>query len=165
MRYTHCPKCGGHLSIEKTQDSNKPQCQSCGFVFYQNPAVGVAAIVIKDKQVLMGKRAGSYNSKWCIPCGYVEYDEDVYDAIKREFLEETGLSISIQCVYHVLSNFHNPNQHTVGIWFLAEVTSGRLKADDDLDEVRYFNYGNMPELAFPTDRTVIDKLYKEGKID
>ena len=164
MRYQFCPKCGGVLSIEKTKDQNKPQCTHCSFTFYQNPAVGVAAVVIKNKKLLMGKRLGSYAGQWCIPCGYVEWDEDVYDAVTREFFEETGLKIHISRVYTVLSNFHNPAQHTVGIWFMAEVISGAEEAGDDLEEVGYFAYEDMPDLAFPTDRMVIEKLKEEGLI-
>ena len=164
MRYQFCPKCGGVLSIEKTKDQNKPQCTHCSFTFYQNPAVGVAAVVIKNKKLLMGKRIGSYGGQWCIPCGYVEWDEDVYDAVTREFFEETGLKINISQVYTVLSNFHNPAQHTVGIWFMAEVISGAEEAGDDLQEVGYFAYEDMPDLAFPTDRMVIEKLKEEGLI-
>lgn len=165
MRYQHCPKCGGVLSIEKTQDKNKPQCTQCSFIFYQNPAVGVAAIVIEDRKLLLGKRIGSYSGQWCIPCGYVEWDEDVYDAAKREFYEETGLEIEISHVYTVLSNFHNPAQHTVGIWFMAKKAAGKEQAGDDLEEAAYFTYSDIPELAFPTDRVVIEKLKEEGWID
>ncbi|WP_096199704.1 NUDIX hydrolase [Bacillus sp. FJAT-45350] len=165
MRYQFCPKCGGKLTINSEQDKNKPKCVDCGFVFYQNPIVGVAAIVIKNKQVLLGKRNISYKDKWCIPCGYVEYDEDVKEAVIREFNEETGIEINVQRVYEVHSNFHNPKQQTVGIWFLAEEIGGSLQANDDLSEVNYFSYSDLPELAFETDKLVLDKLKAEGYID
>jgi 8-oxo-dGTP diphosphatase len=164
MRYSHCPKCGGKLTLGENKDPNKPLCRDCGFVFYQNPIVGVAAILIRDKKILLGRRVGSYEGKWCIPCGYVEWDEDVYDATKREFKEETGLEIDIEGVYHVLSNFHNPKQHTVGLWFLGREVGGILKADDDLDKIEFFHYKDIPELAFPTDRIILEKLQKENYI-
>jgi len=165
MRYKFCPKCGGELSIEDTKDKNKPKCLDCKFIFYQNPIVGVAAIVIKDKKILLGKRNSSYKDKWCIPCGYVEWDEDVYDAVEREFHEETGLNIKSKSVFNVMSNFHNPNQHTVGIWFLADVKYGDLQAGDDLDLVKYFNYKDIPSLAFPTDNIILEQLYSMKMID
>lgn len=161
MRYQYCPKCGGSLKIIDNE-RNKPTCSKCGFVFYQNPIVGVAAIVINNEgKILLGKRKGSYAGKWCIPCGYVEWEEDVYDAVKREFEEETGLVIEVADVYTVQSNFHNPNQHTVGIWFLANVIGGVLTANDDLLDVAYFNSEELPTLAFPTDLIVIRKLIEE----
>lgn len=159
MRYRYCPKCGGDLY--QYEMINHPQCVSCGFIFYQNPIVGVAAIVIQDKKVLLGKRSTSNKGKWCIPCGFVEYAEEIREAAKREFLEETGLRIQIGQVYEVHSNFHNSNQHTVGVWFLAKVEDGELQAADDLSEVDYFSYENLPELAFSTDQLVLTKLHRE----
>ncbi|WP_280771723.1 NUDIX hydrolase [Salipaludibacillus daqingensis] len=160
MRYSFCPKCGGRLIAEENE--NKPHCKNCGFIFYQNPIVGVAAIVIYDRKILLGKRNISYSNKWCIPCGYVEYDEEIRAAARREFLEETGLHIKIKRIYDVHSNFHNPAQHTVGTWFLAEAIGGELSANDDLSAVDYFSFDRLPELAFETDQLILDKLRKEN---
>lgn len=33
--------------------------------------------------------------KWCLPCGYVDFDETCKQAAKRELKEETGLSLPI----------------------------------------------------------------------
>jgi ADP-ribose pyrophosphatase YjhB (NUDIX family) len=127
---------------------------------YENPIVGVAAIVLEDGKILLGRRAkgATYPGLWCIPCGYVEYDEDVQDAIKREFREETGLIIAVDGVFAALSNWHNPETHTVGIWFSARVTGGELVPGDDIDAVEYFPLTAVPDLAFPTDSKVIDML-------
>lgn len=121
MCYSFCPKCGGRLVVQ--ENPNNPVCSSCRFIFHQNPIVGVAAIVMKSKKILLGKRNISYFGKWCIPCGYVEYDEEIRTAARREFLEETGLEIHVKQIYDVHSNFHKPEQHTVGTWFLAEAKS------------------------------------------
>ena len=45
---------------------------------------------------------------------------------------------------------------------MAEVTGGELKAQADLDEVGYFDLAAPPELAFPTDKLVIDSLKNRG---
>ena len=167
MRYQYCPKCGQGLTLNAKQDKNKPYCKSCGFVFYQNPAVGVAAILIRDKKILLGRRKGSYKGLWCIPCGYVDWDEDVYQAVKREFLEETGVIIEPFKVYTVHSNFHNPVQHTVGIWFLVKELGGEVRASDDLDQVNFYHYKDIEtdQLAFLTDMLVINKLKEDNLIE
>ncbi len=164
QRFFYCPLCGGKLAYRLYDDRQRLTCQQCNYILYENPIVGVAAIVCNDKgELLLGRRSGvSYDGLWCIPCGYLEYDEDVYAGVKREFREETSLDIDIVKVFSVQSNFHDPKRHTVGIWFLAEVVGGRLQAGDDLDQVRYFALDNPPPLAFPTDKVVIDLLRREG---
>jgi 8-oxo-dGTP diphosphatase len=156
QRFFYCPKCGGRLKYRNHSERERLTCTVCAYVFYENPVVGVAVIVLdQEGRILLGKRNGSYSGLWCIPCGYVEY------AAAREFNEETNLDIKINKVYTVQSNFHNPETHTVGIWFLAEVVGGELKAQADLDEMGYFNLVSPPALAFPTDALVIEKLWNE----
>ena len=165
MRYKFCPYCGGRLSLEKTRNPNRPQCLDCNKVFYQNPAVGVAAIIIHDKKILLGKRNGSYHDMWCIPCGYVEYYEDAREALIREIKEETNLDIILGEVFDIHSNFHNPAQHTVGIWFLVEEFRGNLIPGDDIKELKFFSSAEIKrniKLAFPTDIRVLDDLVKKG---
>lgn len=165
QRYTFCPKCGGKLHYRPVGERQRLVCTDCAATMYENPIVGVAAIVRQNDAILLGRRAAaaSYPGLWCIPCGYVEYDEDIRDAAKREFLEETGLVIEPGKVYAVLSNFHNPAVHTVGVWFEAKVVGGALCPGDDLDRVDYFPLDSMPDLAFPTDHDVIRMLRADMK--
>lgn len=164
MEFTVCPHCATALERRQVGDRVRSACPACGYVHYRNPAVGVAVIVRDGGKVLLGRRAGSYRGRWCIPCGYVEWDEDVREAAQREFEEETGLRVRLGPVYAVHSNFHNPKQHTVGIWFTAEVESGVLRAADDLEEVAFFSLEHLPaDLAFPTDRLVLEQLRAEQR--
>lgn len=160
QRFHFCPKCGGALACRELGERERLVCSACGYIMYENPIVGVAAIVLDGGRILLGRRAAgaTCSGRWCIPCGYVEYDEDVRTAIGREFREETGLVIATGEVFAVLSNWHNPETHTVGIWFLATVTGGRLEPGDDLDAAEYFPLAAPPPLAFPTDARVIEML-------
>lgn len=119
--------------------------------------------MLKDNKLLLGRRASNstYPGLWCIPCGYVEYDEDIYQAVVRECFEETGLVIETQGVFTVLSNFHNPETHTVGIWFNTKVVGGTLKPGDDIDKAEFFELEAIPPLAFSTDAEVIRLLRKK----
>lgn len=162
-RYPYCPHCRTAFEMSIIHGNEQMVCPNCAFVFWQNPAVGVAVIVLKEHDVLLGRRArGGYQGLWCIPCGYVEYDEDVRIAAKREFLEETGLEVTLGRVYTVHSNFHAPKMHSVGIWFEGQVVGGALQAGDDLDEVAYFSLRSPPPtLAFPTDELVFADLARD----
>lgn len=36
-----------------------------------------------------------YVGKYCVPCGYLDYDETIVQAAQRELMEETGLNLPI----------------------------------------------------------------------
>jgi 8-oxo-dGTP diphosphatase len=161
--FRFCPRCGGGLKAREI-NGHKLVCQSCGRVHYLNPAVGVAVIVRRGGDILWGQRAGGkYPGAWCIPCGYVEWGEEVRNAAAREFAEETGLKVEVGDAVAVHSNFHDPERLTVGIWFAGRVVGGRLAPGDDLDDARFFPLAAPPALlAFPTDRLVLEEL-RAGK--
>jgi 8-oxo-dGTP diphosphatase len=161
MKFVHCPRCATRLAERQFGERLRPVCPACGYIQYRNPTVGVAVVHLRDGEILLGRRASgsSYEGHWCIPCGHVEWDEDVRTAAQREFHEETSLQVDIGDVITVHSNFHNAVQHTVGIWFWGTVTAGRLQPGDDLDAVEYFPLHAPPSpLAFATDALVLAQL-------
>ena len=127
----------------------------------RRPSVGVA-VVVRDEagRVLLGKRAVGWGAgEWCIPCGSLEWGEDVRAGAERELLEETGVSARAGEVLAVHSNFHDRERLTVGIWFRGEdITGEPAPADGELSEVGYFDPSNPPALAFPTDALVLAQL-------
>ena len=99
----YCPRCASQLEGRPLAGRERPVCPNCGHIAYKNPAVGVAVIVRDDQGgVLLGRRTSGYAGKWCIPCGYVEWDEDVRDAARREFAEdETNTETTTTLQVHV----------------------------------------------------------------
>jgi len=161
--YKYCPLCSSAFIHDMIHARERLVCPACHFIFWQNPVVGVAVIIIDQQCIVLARRSrGVYQGAWCIPCGYVEYDEDVRQAAQREFQEETGLVVAVGDVYAVHSNFHNPDSHSVGIWFRGTVLGGTLRPDDDVDAVAYVPLQALPDnLAFPTDRLVLTQLQRD----
>lgn len=57
--------------------------------------------------VLVEKRSKTMRdepSKWCVPCGYVDWDEDGYEAMIREVFQETGLYLPKFKNYLIFNN-------------------------------------------------------------
>jgi 8-oxo-dGTP diphosphatase len=162
--FCFCPCCGGGLAKEQRGEGGPLVCRECGRRLYLNPAVGVAVVVRRGNDILWGRRAGGqYAGAWCLPCGYVEWGEEVRAAAAREFLEETGLQVEVGEVLAVHSNFHDPDRLTVGLWFAGRVVGGTLKPGDDLEDAAFFPLAAPPaSLAFPTDALVL-KALRQGK--
>lgn len=153
--------CASRLEWRDLGGRPRRSCPRCGFVHWQNPGVGAAAVV-RDARggVLLVRRAegASRAGLWSIPAGFVDHDEEVRSAAARELAEETGLVAEIGEVLQVASNFHDPAKPTVGIWFAARVVGGRLRPGDDAPEAAFFSLDALPELAFPTDEVLLAQL-------
>jgi len=162
-----CPRCRTALERVVRGGIARPSCPRCGFVFFANPGVG-AACVIRDAagRVLLVRRApGQFGAgRWCFPCGFVEWGEDVRAAAAREAREEAGVEVVIGEPVQVTSNFHEPEKPTIGVWFAATLADPAVHpvAGDDAVAVDWFDPAAPPPLAFPTDAALLARLARGG---
>lgn len=159
-----CINCGSVLEEVLQKDISRMYCPACKRFQYRNPMAAVAGIVLNKRgAVLLGKRGfgQKYEGMWCIPCGHIEWGEEIRIALRREMKEETGLEVDVLRIYNVYSNFHKSDALSVGCWFLCHSVGGNLCAGSDISEVKYFDYASIPELAFQTDRYILDELWKD----
>jgi len=92
----------------------------------------VCGICIKNGKLLMIKHTGvgKHNELWIPPGGGVEYLESTEIALKREFMEETGLEIEVKQFLFGNEQIQKP-LHAVELFFEVEQTGGTLKKGHD----------------------------------
>ena len=94
--------------------------------------VRVCGICIKDERLLLVHHKGltSSGSLWAPPGGGMEYGEDAKTALKREFLEETGLEIIVGDFLFVHEYLDKP-LHGIELFFEVKIVAGTLKSGSD----------------------------------
>lgn len=157
MDAAHCQRCGG-MTIEQWVDGRmRPVCADCGSVTYLDPKLAVAVVLQRDGRVLMGRRGTGARAagKWSFPAGFVERGEVVEAAAVREVREETGLTIELGPLIGLLSS---PGEIVVLAVYAGTIVAGEPHPGDDLTELDWFAPNALPELAFPHDQEIIDRL-------
>lgn len=139
----------------------RPTCPACGWVWFNNAPVGVAAVILDEHgRILLARRRTAFrDGAWCIPCGYLEADEEVRAGLHREVKEETGLDVTIGELIAVHSNLDRAPPYPVGLWFATTINGGTLHAGSDVADLAFFDLADLPEpMAFETDLRVIQQL-------
>lgn len=125
---------------------------------YQNPALTVDAVWIRDGRVLLvRRRRPPFRGQWALPGGFVELTETVEEALVREVREETGLSARPQALVGVYSGpDRDPRKPTTSVAFLVTGRSARLRAGDDAAEAAWVPLDLVEELAFDHAKILAD---------
>ncbi|MBR5313127.1 MAG: NUDIX hydrolase [Clostridia bacterium] len=87
----------------------------------------VTGVVIRDGKVLLARHTyGAGKGLLIVPGGYVEHGETPQDAVKREFMEETGVVVEPKEILAI--RFSSRDWY---IAFAAEYVSGEAHSDGD----------------------------------
>lgn len=155
----HCQRCGGITTQQINDGRARPVCTICGAVTYLDPKLAVAVVLRREGRVLMGRRGPSARAagKWSFPAGFVERGEVVEEAAVREVREETGFVIELGQLMGLLSS---GGETVVLAVYTGTILAGEQHPGDDLIELAWFPPDALPDLAFPHDREILDRLPK-----
>lgn len=160
--FKFCPFCSSRLTPGTFDNTIRMACSddNCDYIHYQNPVPAAGAIILENKKILLVKRAHPPGiGDWCIPAGYMEWNEHPTETTIRELAEETGLEVRILSFFEVYSGTDDPRSNAVLMLYLAERVGGELKAMDDALEVKYFGFDELPEnIAFQAHRQALDDI-------
>lgn len=104
----------------------------------------------KINVLLIKRKNDPFKGQWAIPGGFVDKDENLEDAAKREFAEETGIKVkTIEQVRAFGTPGRDPRGRIISIAFLSWLDcEEHLVAGDDAIEAEWFTLDELPELAF-----------------
>src|SRR5271156_6250298 len=125
----------------------------------ESPLVGVGAVIVQDRRVLLIRRGTApLLGEWSLPGGVLECGETLREAVVREAREETGLAIEageMLGVYErvIRSDEGRVRYHFVLLDFLCRPVGGMvdIKAGSDAADVRWFTRNELPALNLAPD--------------
>jgi 8-oxo-dGTP diphosphatase len=133
---------------------------------YPRPALTVDLVILtraaRPRVLLIRRKSPPFAARWALPGGFVDENEPLERAARRELEEETGVSVTeIEQLYTFGDPGRDPRGWTVSVAYLAWVKWREVKprAADDAAEVGWFALGRLPPLAF--DHALILKRARE----
>jgi len=124
------------------------------------PIVGVGVVVWRDERVLLIRRAKPpRQGEWSLPGGAQKTGETVFDAARREVLEETGLAIDVLGLVDVVDSIQRDDTgrvryHYTLVDVFAAWRGGTVTAGDDAAEAAWVDLDALPPLWSETERII-----------
>lgn len=135
--FKYCPNCKS-TKISKSADKNF-HCPDCLFVYYHNVAAACALFIeFEDKILFTVRKFDPAKNKLDLPGGFVDYNESVESALKREIKEELNLEINRADFIASFPNqyiFKDINYHTLDLIFRTQLNSMEgIRVNDDVKD-------------------------------
>lgn len=131
--------------------------------------IRVSGILIVDNAILLVKHHFNGHSPffWAPPGGGMQFGESAEQTLKREFFEETGLTIEIIQFLFVHEYLHQP-LHAIELFFEVKLVSGELitgydpemsKNDQIIVLVQFVPFNTIHEM----DKNSLHQLFSLGQ--
>jgi len=137
------------------------QAESYDVTRYERPSVTVDVVIFtlihQELQVLLVQRRNwPFAGHWAIPGGFVNMDESLELAARRELEEETGVDdVYLEQLYTFGDVGRDPRTRVISVAYIALVRADlpQIRVSEESHAVRWFPVRTLPEqLAFDHDR-------------
>jgi 8-oxo-dGTP diphosphatase len=134
---------------------------------YPRAALTVDAIVFVKKGgsalvLLIERGREPFKNKWALPGGFIEMDETLEAACKRELLEETGLKVEQMTQFKTYDAIdRDPRHRTISVVYFTELNEiQQVEGSDDASRAEWFPVSDLPELAFDH-KQIIEEFFQK----
>jgi 8-oxo-dGTP diphosphatase len=137
---------------------------------YDRPSVTVDVVIFTLLEgalnvLLVQRKRWPFEGHWAIPGGFVDMNESLEQAARRELEEETGVhDVYLEQLYTFGAPKRDPRTRVISVAYIALVSSDTqtLRVSDESTDVRWFPVQRLPgPLAFDHDyilATALDRL-------
>lgn len=156
----YCGVCGTPMRMDT--DISK-RCPNCGKTVWPQLATAIIVLISRGNDLLLVHARNFKTDFYGCIAGFVETGESLEEAVRREVMEETSLTIK-NLRYFKSQPWPYPCGLMVG--FFAEYESGELKLQEsELSRGNWFNKNNLPTIPekLSLARMLIDKWLEEHK--
>lgn len=122
---------------------------------YPRAALTVDAIVYTTEPesiwvLLIERGKDPFKDKWALPGGFIDMDETLEEACKRELFEETGLKVEAMTQFKAFDAINrDPRHRTISVVFTVQLNEKvQVEGGDDAALAGWFAINQLPELAF-----------------
>ncbi|MEA2419415.1 MAG: diphosphatase [Thermoleophilaceae bacterium] len=143
-RHRFCANCGE--ATESVDGGHERHCPACGaHHFPRTDPVVIVRVVDSRDRLLLGRQASWPERRFSVLAGFVEPGETLEEAVRREVLEESGVTVGATA-YVASQPWPFPSSLMVG--FSALATGGDPRPGDaELEEVRWFERAEVEAAA------------------
>jgi len=130
------------------------------------PGVGCGAAIVRDGRLLLVKRLTAPEAgHWNLVGGKVDFLETIEDAVRRETLEEVGLTIALGAPLPLVEMIGVDGQHWVSAVYRAHIVSGeaRLREPEKMSALTWASLDDPPAPLALAARAAIAALKADGR--
>jgi len=135
-RHRHCGVCGAPNASGSAGHLMKCSNEACGAEHFPRLDPAIIVLVTDGERALLGRQAAWPAGRYSTIAGFVEPGESLEDAVAREVLEESGVTV-LESDYHSSQPWPFPASLMIGYTALAALDAVP-RADEELEDVRWF---------------------------
>ncbi len=123
------------------------------------PLIVTAAIIRSQDKVLITRRVetGSHGGMWEFPGGKLDPNESPQEGLKREILEELGISATVRSIFEV-AYYRYEGGPVLLLAYECTLSGGEIR-NLQVAEHRWVHPPELPSFAIlPADRPIVEKL-------